>query len=767
MLERIEDIQGIGLLYQANGKSYTCHKATLIYADNGRGKSTLARVLRSVSTGDTSLIANCKTVDGTLPPKVVLQFGSGHKVSFDNGAWSEQRPDVLVFDADFIERNVHSGGTVNTGHRKNLLEFALGESAVAARAEVEKATGESKVAADKVQSLATQLSGHHAGMTLVQFEKLQKVDDADVKLVDLQKRITAASNVASILSKAVPMAVAEPTLDIDSLFVGFAISLKDVHADAEKVVRQHVAALGNESAESWLSQGRQFDDSKTCPYCDQDTSENDLISAYQTHFNTAYSDLKAKVTANLATVTSGTASSIVENFAQAAKMAAAHATAWAEQVPTETITFDAEAASTALAKLQVLLLHLARKKLTSPAEPVGSVEEKNQATDLWKKVLVPMQAANLAIKTAAGGITAYKGELASDNIQQMQQQLQILQMTKRRYDATVVELIGQLGTARKAAKMADEAKKNARENLDALMKTTLEKYEKDINVLLQKFGASFTIRGMGANFRGAAPRSEYGLLLRGKDVSVEGGPPSFATALSESDKRTLAFAFFIASTLTDAKLATRTVVIDDPMCSLDMNRKHHTRTVLRKIHSKAGQLIVLAHDVYFIRDLRDALRKEDKAPQIAMFQLTVAAGDYTGFAPLDVDKECESAYFQHHRLLNEFAEGKGGDVRSVAKAIRPMLEGYLHRRFPGLVPKELLFGQVVVLIRDALVPSPLCHAQNLVDELNEINEYAGQFHHDTNPSADAIVVVATELKTFVERALTLVHKGVATTGAAS
>ena len=69
MLERIADIQGIGLLYQANGKPHTCQKATLIYADNGRGKSTLARILRSVSMGDASVIANCKTVDGTISPK--------------------------------------------------------------------------------------------------------------------------------------------------------------------------------------------------------------------------------------------------------------------------------------------------------------------------------------------------------------------------------------------------------------------------------------------------------------------------------------------------------------------------------------------------------------------------------------------------------------------------------------------------------------------------------------------------------------------------
>jgi hypothetical protein len=70
-----------------------------------------------------------------------------------------------------------------------------------------------------------------------------------------------------------------------------------------------------------------------------------------------------------------------------------------------------------------------------------------------------------------------------------------------------------------------------------------------------------------------------------------------------------------------------------------------------------------------------------------------------------------------------------------------------------------MFGQVVIQIRDSQPPSPLYYAQNLVNELNEINDYAGQFHHDTNPDADTVVVVASELKTFVERTLCVIHKG--------
>ncbi len=759
MLERISEIQGIGLLHQANGKPYTCQKATLIYADNGRGKSTLATIFRSARTGDASLIGAYKTVDGTLPPKAVLQFGSGHKVTFENGAWSEPRSELLVFDADFIGRNVHSGGAVNTDHRKNLLEFALGEAAVAARSAVDNATTESKTATDKAHSVVGQLSGHHQGLVLAQFEQLPQVSDIDTKVAELQKRLTAAGNVAAMQARLVPQVVAEPSFDIDGLFDGLARSLKDVHADAEKVVKQHVAKLGGKGAESWLSQGRQFGNHSACPFCDQDISNNDLVRAYQTHFNAAYADLKNKVVALQNIVTTGTASSIIDGFAKGVEVAVAQSTAWADHVSTQAISFDAATGSAALAVFRDFVTDLTRRKQAAPSEALGSAEDKAKAVGLWEQVKSPVRAANTVIKAAEGLVNKYKAQLSSDNAAQLQQQIQRLQATKRRYDPKVVDLLAQLVTARSNADAAEKEKKAARDKLDSLMTTTLNKFQTSINALLKKFGASFSIKGMSANFRGNAPRSEYGLLLRGKDVSLEGGPPSFATALSDGDKRTLAFAFFIASTLEDSKLANRTVVIDDPMCSLDVNRRHHTRAVLKKIHSKTSQLIVLAHDLHFLRDLRDVLLKEDKTAPVMVFQLAAAAQNYTDFASLDLDKECESPYFQHHRLLNEFIGVKGGDPKSVAKAIRPMLEGYLHRRFPGLLSKDSMFGEMVKLIRDALPPSPLCHAQNLVEELNEINDYAGQFHHDTNPGADAAVITASELKTFVDRALGVVHKG--------
>jgi wobble nucleotide-excising tRNase len=68
MLKRIQAIKGIGLFHDSNGSPHAFDRSTLIYAENGRGKSTLASIFRSCATGNASLINSRKTLDGTISP---------------------------------------------------------------------------------------------------------------------------------------------------------------------------------------------------------------------------------------------------------------------------------------------------------------------------------------------------------------------------------------------------------------------------------------------------------------------------------------------------------------------------------------------------------------------------------------------------------------------------------------------------------------------------------------------------------------------------
>jgi LEA14-like dessication related protein len=63
-------------------------------------------------------------------------------------------------------------------------------------------------------------------------------------------------------------------------------------------------------------------------------------------------------------------------------------------------------------------------------------------------------------------------------------------------------------------------------------------------------------------------------------------------------------------------------------------------------------------------------------------------------------------------------------------------------------------------IRNPPPNSPLSYVElSVINELNQINLYAGRFHHDTNPSANSEGTTDIALRTFAERALKIVHKG--------
>lgn len=133
MLSRIVKITGLGLLHDVHPPELAFTRVTLIHAENARGKSTLSSLFRSVQTGDVTELLERRTIGTTADLYARLKFDTSVDVVLENGAWSSVRDEVVVFDADFVDKNVYSGIAVTTGHRKNLLDFALGTSAVEAR----------------------------------------------------------------------------------------------------------------------------------------------------------------------------------------------------------------------------------------------------------------------------------------------------------------------------------------------------------------------------------------------------------------------------------------------------------------------------------------------------------------------------------------------------------------------------------------------------------------------------------------------------------
>ncbi|MEQ4519788.1 AAA family ATPase [Pseudarthrobacter sp. B907] len=759
MLQRIDNINGIGLFNEAFGSPHTLKRVALIFGDNGRGKSTLSSVLRSVSSNDASIILERKTVDGNKDPYVKLRFDAGHQVRFEDGAWTSQRSEIVVFDTDFIERNVYSGGEVTTEHRKNLLSFALGDKAVNAKTRLEKATTDEASIADALSTKKRELAGHHGEMPLSIFETLPPLSEIDNLIARMDKRLVSARDAGKLLQRSLPGQIEVLDLPVDNWFEKLQISLDDLHEQAESVINQHLGSLSHSGAEVWLAEGQKFDDGISCPYCGQATHSLDIIGAYRSHFNTAYIELKSTLELLERVVDEATSSDVVRKIASDAETANRLIESWSDVIELPRVSLPLESVAAAVANVREPLLRMIAMKRADLADSVGT---ESDLQDLEKSALYLVDlinAQNDVLIANEQAIVKYKSELMTEDVTQLLTERNKLRLTMSRYSSVVIDLFVDLKKISDQLKTAELAKKYARQQLTDVMRATLSQYRTDINKNLRSLGASFEIDEFQTNFRGLEPRTDYGINLRGKSVKLAGGSPSFSTALSEGDKRTLAFAFFASMIAADPDIAKKVIVVDDPVSSLDRSRRNNTQKILTGISDACNQLIVLGHDANFIRDLRNVFEKHLKSgSDISIHQISRSQNRYSSFDSIDIDKECESPYHRNYRLVYEFVNGSQGNARDSAIAIRPLLEGYLHRRFPGgLLPARATLGAVLLHIKDQVAPSPLVHIHHLLPELNEINNYASRFHHDTASDCDAEVADAQEVEAYGTRTLKVIY----------
>jgi wobble nucleotide-excising tRNase len=765
MLKKILHIKNLGLFNNATCTSTPFDRATLIYAENGRGKSTLASILRSCATSDTASISLRQSLDSNNAPEIKLFFENGTsrtQAVFDGNIWSFPYSDILVFDAEFVDKNVYSGTAITTSHRQELLEFALGEDAVQLKQKVDSEAQNASEKSKEIANIERQLASHRNGMPLETFANLQPDLNVDQEIDSLQTRLAVAKNNEALQGKKCPELLIEPQLDLGAFFEIFSTTLEDIEKDSEETVRSHINKYSNGDFENWLSQGQLFGHEDNCPYCGQALINDDLLKAYKNHFNQAYKDLKYKVSNLVKDIEKRLSDVILDRLISIVEKNNSLANEWTEHVDSQKFELDKDALLDIFKQIRDLFYKLARVKQQNPLDTIESDAEKNQAMSLWNQVLLAVRSCNDSIKISTDRIIDFKSKLAGENIQEIQQKIEELKLVKIRQELIVCDLIQQWNSARVAKQLYEQQKVTARNELDSLMTETLQQYQTKINTLVNKFGALFEIYELSHDYRGTGlPRSNYGLKVKGRDVKLSADTaPSFSTALSEGDKRTLAFAFFIARIEADANLNSKIIVVDDPVCSLDRNRRSHTKRILREIGMKSAQLIVLGHDSHFLRDLRDDLQDSRVNISTQLLKIIRVTNDFSDFSTFDIDRECASGYYRNHKILQDFVNGEtGDDLYVVARSIRPLLEGYLHRRFPGHVQRNKLFGQIIGDAKAAQLPNPLVYLKPLAAELYAINDYAGQFHHDTNAADDTTSINESELRSYAERALAVIYRG--------
>jgi len=94
MLQRIISIKGVGRFRNCGAAGdVTFRRYTLVFAENGHGKTTLCAILRSLGTNAPALVLGRATLGHPEPPEIQLLL-DGSNVAFRGGAWSAAYPHI-------------------------------------------------------------------------------------------------------------------------------------------------------------------------------------------------------------------------------------------------------------------------------------------------------------------------------------------------------------------------------------------------------------------------------------------------------------------------------------------------------------------------------------------------------------------------------------------------------------------------------------------------------------------------------------------------
>jgi wobble nucleotide-excising tRNase len=390
----------------------------MIYAENGRGKTTLAAILRSLSNGDPRPILERKRLSSAQPPHVIVQLAGGTAI-FRDGVWSQQQPDIAVFDDRFVTDNVYSGMSVEAGHRQNLHELIIGAQGVALndalRGHVSRIEDHNRILALLAEAIP---AGTRGPLTVDQFCALQPRENLNVAIQDAERNLAAARSAGAVAHQPAFAAISLPRFDRGALERVLALGLEGLENLATDLLEQHFAELG-EGGEVWVQDGMQRvvrEPNDPCPFCAQSLAGSPLIQHYRAYFGDAYSRLKRDISDAMALVGLHHNGDAKAAFERAVRIMGERAAFWGQfmEVP-DTAIDTARVVRLWNAAHDTIFLHLSQKN-AQPLEAMALEQDAGEAIEAYHNACAMLDDLSARLVELEGSILLVKERSAVANL---------------------------------------------------------------------------------------------------------------------------------------------------------------------------------------------------------------------------------------------------------------------------------------------------------------------------------------------------------------
>lgn len=766
MINHLQLIRNVGRFDSVNlSASMPFGRLTLVYAENGRGKTTLAAILRSLATGDAIPIVERRRLAAQHPPHVVIGCAGGQTAAmFQNGAWNRTLANMVVFDDVFIDRNVYSGLVVGVDHRQNLHELILGAQGVALNQTLQNLIAQVETHNRTLRQRESAIpTGELGGLSVDQFCALQANPNVATEIETAERNLAAAREQEPVRTTPGFELLGFPTFDLQSIEAVLQAGVPELDAAAAVRVQEHMATSGR-NAEGWIGEGMrrqaerppQFADE--CVFCAQNLSGSPVLGHYRAFFSDAYRTLQRNIGEAAAGLNQAHTDSVATSLERSVRALGERRQFWTRfeefppiQIDTAAIVRDWQVARDQLAALLT-------QKRAAPLDAVPISDAVRSSVQLHAANLATIAAINQQLTQANQAIAAVKQRAANANPAAISATLSRLKAVQARHGAATSPLC--------AAYLAEKQAKAATEQLRDQARAALEQYRTNvfpncqaaINRYLTRFNAGFHLDSVTATNTRGGPTCTYNVVINNTSVAIAGGSPqpgdhSFKNTLSAGDRNALALAFFFASIELDPSLATKTVVIDDPVSSLDEHRSLTTVQEIRRLSTRAAQVVVLSHSKPFLCRIWEGA---DPTSRVALH--VVRDGTGSTIEAWNVDLDSVTEHDRRNAALRDYLANGIANDREIARSLRPHVEAFFRVACPEHFPPGTLLGRFRDLCdRRVNTPQQILSAAD-IQEIRDIVEYANRFHHDTNPAWETETVNSGELTGFVTRVLTFTKR---------
>ncbi len=794
MINKVENLVSIGKFrnYQAVGP-VNFKKLTLIYGDNGGGKTTLTSVFRSLTTNNPEIIRNRISTNHTdtqaaqitqvaIPTNVFHTFGA-------NG-WTVPFSNIEIFDIHFVNDNIYSGFDFNDEHRKQLHQFVIGAQGVVIQNQMEQNKVAKANLRQNITNIETQLIQQVGNNMTADFinsfltTPISQATDID-QLISTAETTLASANSNAVIQTLQPLSTVTRVstgIDFSSLVADLQATSQTIqNAALEAIFSQHCMDLSENTItapETWLQRGFSYVGSKqadnesniSCPFCRQFIDTNsDIFNAYASKFNDEFNALIQRLQIHLSSLQNFNLEAVILAINNVNQVNSERVTSWGAHLPSTVLppVFNIIDNEGGLRTGFRDLIALVQQKIQNPTVAV--------ATAIATIFQASGQVINANIDSYNQNVANYNNAIVTfrsriQTVVAAQLELDRLKRIKSRFEAPVAALCTQLTTERQALRGLETAYTRLSQQQQAASTTFFNNYQTQINHYLGNvFRTHFRIDNVvHVPPKGRATQSQIGykLTINGNDISFSPNQPFNAKeCLSEGDKSTIALALFLSKLDIDPNKQDKILIFDDPLSSFDTNRRTYTIGIIRSLFQQLKQVVVLSHNEFFLHEVGKDIAVSQKSTLRIVEDFMAMA---SRIEVCDLGELVKIDYFKHIERLEAFRSSPDIALKdSVLGWLRNVLEAHLRFKFYKEIRSmtgQQTFGKLILHLNAFPVTfRDNTNRADIILKLNLINGVSWKPHHgDPNPDYTTLgmnpnTITVAELDNLIQDALSLIE----------